>query len=77
METLERILADYAEHGVADGAAAAGALRARGLPAARDENWRHANLRALQRVPGFAPATAAAPASVSRNSTSLAHCCRR
>ena len=64
METLERILADYAEHGVADGAAAAGALRARGLPAARDENWRHANLRALQRVPGFAPATAAAPASL-------------
>ncbi|MFO1401299.1 MAG: hypothetical protein U1F30_08835 [Steroidobacteraceae bacterium] len=62
METLERILADFAAHGAADGAAAADTLRAlRGLPLARDENWRHANLRALQRVPGFAAAPAAAP----------------
>lgn len=63
MATLERILADFATHGAATATAAADALRARGLPVARDERWRHANLRALQRVPGFAPAAAATAAT--------------
>ncbi|MCC7462290.1 MAG: SufD family Fe-S cluster assembly protein [Gammaproteobacteria bacterium] len=56
METLERIFADFAIQGAAAGAEAARLLQARGLPVTRDEIWRHANLRALQRVPGFAPA---------------------
>jgi Fe-S cluster assembly protein SufD len=56
VETLARILAEYASDGVADAAAAAAELRARGLPVTRDENWRHANLHALQHVPGFAAA---------------------
>src|ERR1700733_1037827 len=33
------------------------ALRAHGLPATRDENWKYANLRALERV-HFAPQSA-------------------
>jgi Fe-S cluster assembly protein SufD len=37
------------------------ALTTRGLPSARDENWKYANLRALERV-RFAPPAAPAPA---------------
>jgi Fe-S cluster assembly protein SufD len=40
------------------------ALAARGLPTTRDENWRYANLRPLERV-RFAPAAAAGAAAAS------------
>jgi Fe-S cluster assembly protein SufD len=56
VDTLARILADYTSGGTATGAAAAHALGERGLPTARDENWRHARLHALNRVPGFGAA---------------------
>jgi Fe-S cluster assembly protein SufD len=59
MDTLARILSDYASAGAASAAAAAQEFSATGLPTPRDENWRYANLRALNRVPGFAPAAAA------------------
>jgi Fe-S cluster assembly protein SufD len=58
MDTLTRILADYASSGDPSGAAAAQEFGARGLPATRDESWRYAKLHALNRVPGFAAATA-------------------
>ena len=39
-------------------------LASEGLPVTRDENWKYANLRALERV-RFAPAQAAAGGAVS------------
>jgi Fe-S cluster assembly protein SufD len=59
----DRIVADFAsaaaalprrEHAAAR-RAALGALEARGLPSSRDENWKYANLRSLERV-RFLPA---------------------
>ena len=38
-------------------------LLARGLPTGRDENWRYANLRALEKA-NFLPATAVAAADL-------------
>ena len=67
-----RIAADYASvaaaHPAADAAgqrrrAAIEALEAVGLPGGRDENWKYANLRALERA-RFAPAAAAQPAAL-------------
>jgi Fe-S cluster assembly protein SufD len=58
--TLERILGDFEHQGGARSGAAAQALLAQGLPAVRDELWRHANLRALDQIPSFAPRTAVA-----------------
>ncbi|HEX9474527.1 MAG TPA: SufD family Fe-S cluster assembly protein [Steroidobacteraceae bacterium] len=57
MNALERILSEF---GPADGAAparlaAAQALRTHALPTRRDENWRYANLRALEAVRSFLP----------------------
>ncbi|HTY49761.1 MAG TPA: hypothetical protein VMB48_08720, partial [Steroidobacteraceae bacterium] len=48
---------------------ALGALLARGLPGIRDENWRYANLRALEKVrfaplPGGGADAAALPAPI-------------
>ena len=43
--------------------AAIAALAATGLPTSRDENWKYANLRALERQ-RFSPATAAQPPEV-------------
>jgi Fe-S cluster assembly protein SufD len=60
MDTLARILADYASTGSTAGSTAAQEFGATGLPAPRDESWRYANLRALDRVPGFSPAAAGA-----------------
>lgn len=60
MDALARILAEYASTGAAAGTTAAQELGATGLPAPRDESWRYANLRALDRVPGFGPAAARA-----------------
>src|SRR5271170_1454597 len=59
--TIERILGDFEHQGGARSGAAARALLAQGLPVARDELWRHANLRALDQIPDFAP-RAAVPA---------------
>src|ERR1700691_4407455 len=58
--TLERILGDFEHQGGARSGAAAQALLVQGLPAVRDELWRHANLRALDQIPSFAPRTAVA-----------------
>jgi Fe-S cluster assembly protein SufD len=54
MSTLERIFTGTAFAG--DAARAAAALRELGLPAARDEEWRYANVRALDAIPDFRPA---------------------
>jgi Fe-S cluster assembly protein SufD len=59
-----RIAADYALSAPAAGqrrAAALAALTAQGLPTSRDENWKYANLRSLERL-RFVPAAAGAPA---------------
>jgi len=59
-----RIAADYASSAPAAGrrrAAALAALTASGLPTSRDENWKYANLRSLERL-RFVPAAAGAPA---------------
>jgi Fe-S cluster assembly protein SufD len=65
-----RILEEYASvpaHATADGAArrlALQTLQAHGLPTARDENWKYANLRVLERqrfLPAAPAAAAAAP----------------
>ncbi|HEX9138409.1 MAG TPA: SufD family Fe-S cluster assembly protein [Steroidobacteraceae bacterium] len=53
--TIERILGDYEHQGGARSAVAARALLEKGLPAVRDERWRHANLRVLDQIPNFAP----------------------
>lgn len=50
-------------------------LRARGLPGPRDENWRYANLRALENQ-GFAPAPAGAPPAPERLPPELPGCAR-
>ena len=64
-----RILEDFASatrgppasssHAAHHRAAAIGALETAGLPSSRDENWKYANLRSLERV-RFVPAPAAA-----------------
>jgi Fe-S cluster assembly protein SufD len=62
-----RIAQDYALAAPAAGArrrAALAALTATGLPTSRDENWKYANLRALERL-RFVPAAAGAPADAS------------
>jgi Fe-S cluster assembly protein SufD len=59
-----RIAQDYALAAPGAGArrrAALAALTASGLPTSRDENWKYANLRALERL-RFVPAAAGAPA---------------
>jgi Fe-S cluster assembly protein SufD len=59
-----RIAADYALTAPTPGSrrrAALAALTAQGLPTSRDENWKYANLRALERV-HFVPAAAGEPA---------------
>jgi Fe-S cluster assembly protein SufD len=59
MSALERLLGEFAALGAPAGAAtaAAAALRAHGLPTRRDENWHYADLRALEGVAQFRPAT--------------------
>ena len=60
-----RIAEDYALTAPAAGGrrrAALAALTARGLPTSRDENWKYANLRALERL-RFVPAAAGDPAA--------------
>jgi Fe-S cluster assembly protein SufD len=64
MQTLERIFSEYRHW--QDGHppetrrhAAAEQLRELGLPGVRDEQWRYANLRALEQVQDFAPAAPA------------------
>jgi Fe-S cluster assembly protein SufD len=62
-----RIAQDYALAAPGAGArrrAALAALTATGLPTSRDENWKYANLRALERL-RFVPAAAGAPADAS------------
>ena len=65
MSALARILEDFDSQPSppASQRAAAQALREHSLPTRRDENWRYANLRALESVPRFLPD--AAPHSVS------------
>jgi Fe-S cluster assembly protein SufD len=68
MQTLDRIFDEYRhwQHGRTPALRqrlAADQLKELGLPAARDEQWRYANLRALDQVHGFTPAAAAAPAA--------------
>ena len=62
MSALERMLDEFAAQATPAPArlAAAQALRAGALPTRRDENWRYANLRALESVSRFAPAPPAA-----------------
>jgi Fe-S cluster assembly protein SufD len=69
MQTLERIFSEYRHW--QDGhppetrrRSAAEQLRELGLPGVRDEQWRYANLRALDQVPDFAPAAPAAPSAL-------------
>lgn len=64
MQTLERIFSEYRHWQEAHPPetrrhSAAEQLRELGLPGARDEQWRYANLRALDQVRDFAPAAAA------------------
>ena len=63
MNVLERLLGEFAEQPAPGGAqlAAAQALRAHSLPTRREENWRYANLRALEGVARFRPDSPAAP----------------
>ncbi len=60
MKALERILADFGSPADAGPArlAAAEALSTHALPTRRDENWRYANLRALEAVRTFLPGPA-------------------
>ena len=62
MNALERILADFGSAGDSAPArqAAAEALSTHALPTRREENWRYANLRALEAVRSFLPAAAPA-----------------
>src|ERR1017187_3089247 len=66
---LDRVLRDY--QSVAEGlpgdawaqaarARAAAQFTAPGCPAARDEQWRYANLRAFERLGGYRPASGTA-----------------
>src|SRR5882672_1692338 len=61
MSALERMLGEFAALGAQAGArdAAVAALRAHGLPTRRDENWHYADLRALEGLAQFRPATPA------------------
>jgi Fe-S cluster assembly protein SufD len=60
MSALERILSDFgaAVGGAPARLAAAELLRTHALPTRREENWRYANLRSLESVRSFLPATA-------------------
>lgn len=58
MSALQRMLEEFASLGAGVGAArqaAARSLQSRGLPGRAEENWRHANLRALDKIPSFLP----------------------
>ncbi len=70
MSALERMLGEFAAHGPpaapAGAAAAAAVLRAHGLPTRRDENWHYADLRALEGVAQFRPATPANEGAIAR-----------
>ena len=58
MSVLQRMLEEFASLGAGVGAArqaAARSLHSRGLPGRAEENWRHANLRALDRIGSFLP----------------------
>lgn len=77
---LTRIAADHAAAAAAQSATAQSlahrrdvlhSLMQRGLPTARDENWRYANLRALEKA-SFTPATAAAPVSAAELPAAIA-----
>jgi len=74
MSALDRMLEAFAAQPAgarsAARAAAAKALRAAGLPTARDENWHYANLRTLEHA-GNALGIAAVPAGAPRSSLSL------
>ncbi len=63
MSALERLLGEFEAQPAPAGArlAAAQALRTHGLPTRREENWRYANLRALEGVARFLPAAPPAP----------------
>ncbi len=66
MSALQRMLEEFASLGAGVGAtrqAAARSLLSRGLPGRAEENWRHANLRALDRIPSFLPPGASATAA--------------
>ena len=69
MSALARILEDFGSQSspLAPQLAAAQALREHSLPTRRDENWRYANLRALESVRRFLPD--ATPQSVSGRPT--------
>ena len=64
MSALDRMLSEFA--GLSDRAgaarqAAAQRLRSLGLPERSEDGWRYANLRALDQLPTFLPASSAAP----------------
>ncbi len=63
MSALERLLGEFDAQPAQSSArlAAAQALRAHSLPTRREENWRYANLRALESVVRFRPAVPLAP----------------
>ncbi len=66
MSALQRMLEEFASLGAGVGAArqaAARSLHSRGLPGRAEENWRHANLRALDRIHSFLPPGASATAT--------------
>jgi Fe-S cluster assembly protein SufD len=71
MSTLERIFAGTTFAG--DAARAATALQALGLPVARDEDWRYANVRALDAIPDFRPAAVIPPAAPPAAALALPH----
>ena len=66
MSALERLLGEFDAQPAPSGArlAAAQALRAHRLPTRREENWRYANLRALESVVRFRPAARLGPGAV-------------
>ena len=58
MSALNRLLDEFASRGATSDRGrqeAAQTLRARGLPERREENWRYANLRAIDNVATFLP----------------------
>lgn len=66
MSALQRMLEEFASLGAGVGVArqaAARSLQSRGLPGRAEENWRHANLRALDKIPSFLPPVASATAT--------------
>ena len=65
MSALQRMLEEFASLGEGVGAArqaAAKSLQSRGLPGRAEENWRHSNLRALDKIQSFLPPGASATA---------------